>query len=996
MAILPDEVVYHIFSYLDPLSLSRASQCSTAFYRIATSPALWELPYLLRWSMGDEQREIERGTSEWRRYRKLQRLTLHARRAAAETALPSATTSGSPFRYFKLGKSAAASYPPRFRLDFYRLFLERIRIDHQVLDTLYQLVEISVGHISAVNSMARRFGSDAKDVLHAVIETQSSCPSWSSNGIPKNTESTGLSGSDRRKDALAYGSESYRVSAYQAHLPSTLRSDTHHLSINFHAREILEHLQRREAMDKLNKLSQAMRDPTSVFKALDGSTDSPCISLAKQTETAISLLSHFRGGETTYVEDQLDILAAACDLCIQQRPPQAIDPTADESPALARAKQMALAICNFLANHGFRRAQDDKFHDLDNNFLHKCFTTNRETLPLSLTIIFCGIANRLGMAASLCNFPGCIIAVVMADPSAPMPAPTETLSSAPQEMFWVLVSDCLTQADEEHEPNPTDAIARNAARLQDRPCILDRVSLARIIRRSGFPPSVDCWRPTQPDSLIMRAANNILQSVQQEQAALRDHAAIQARSVERHMDIQHKARVLEVQWSNLRRADHAFLSSYHGRTDVVEQEKIAMRVAAAWDAGATRGATCLDEDETTWIVLRGWRALSMHTLAVRPAEQIMPALPFPKLFRRYLEARATDNDWTNTVLNLRRRAIGQTDFDKMAAKYAAVNVFLRFGGRSLARHGDLVASFAQKNFPLDVEVVETHLLGIVHGDVAEGTEMSEDAASEGSDSSNEASFSSRGVPEGAPPPGRGALGMDFTPSSRIAIARMLHAARIQDREAPRVHRRSGASAENAPAIGQTNLVVFRVGTIFRHRTYGYTGHIFGWDPHCAASEDWIHHMGVDNLPAPSEPAVHDTAASSPTTRRGGRLQPFYSSYTYNDAGTPRYVAEVNVEPISGPVWMYGTPRNEARQRFDKMETEEEIRVLKASILEAMQDRKVGLMFRCFDQVRGRFRRSAYAREVFPDDLSDEEEEEEDDQLGTLEESVENLSEDGHW
>ncbi|TKY89190.1 hypothetical protein EX895_001721 [Sporisorium graminicola] len=735
--------------------------------------------------------------------------------------------------------------------------------------------------------------------------------------------------------------------------------------------------------------------------------------LSKQTEIAISLLSMFFGGEITYIEDQLDVLAAACDLYMQQHPAHSFGPTANAS-ALERAKHMALAICDFLADQGFYGARHDLFHDVDNNLLHKCFTTNRQTLPLSLTVIFCGIANRLGMAASLCNFPGCIIAVVMVDPSASIPAPNETLSTAPQEMFWVVVSDYLTKANEAYQPTPSDAFARSERRPHPSDLFLDRAELAQIIRRRGLPPSDEYWRPTRPDAMVRRAVNNVLQSVQNLPAELRDHATRVARDTVRRMEVDRQSRHLRAQWSNLTRVDHAFLSAYHGRTDPVEREKILSRVAKVWDDDTTCAATCIDEDEATWGIVKSWRAESMHTLALMPTEQVMPAMPFRQQLRDYLEARASDNDWTHTIKNLDRRVAEPSDHMEQMAKYAAVNVLMRFGGLSPARNSDLIAGFVQKDFPLDLEVMETDLLGVEHADAEEGAEVGADATSEGSDSSNEATFSSREESYGALPLGGGVLGDSFSPASRMAMARMLQAARMSDRQGQPIRRRRAAetrqepgqteSPGNASGIREaedvgTGTAAFRIGTVFRHRTYGYTGHIATWDPHCAAPEDWIVHMGVDRLPAPFEPAAYDSSASSSTPRRGGRHQPFYESITYTSHhGSRRYVAEVNIEPIRGPIWIYGLPPNEARTSLDADGSEEESLALKGALHRVMQDRLFGASFRCFDQARGRFRRSMLTREMFPDDLSDDEDDEEGDgELGALEaESMENLSEDGHW
>ncbi|KAF9270608.1 YccV-like-domain-containing protein [Marasmius fiardii PR-910] len=70
-----------------------------------------------------------------------------------------------------------------------------------------------------------------------------------------------------------------------------------------------------------------------------------------------------------------------------------------------------------------------------------------------------------------------------------------------------------------------------------------------------------------------------------------------------------------------------------------------------------------------------------------------------------------------------------------------------------------------------------------------------------------------------------------------------------------------------------------VGLLFRHRLYGYNACIFGWDPVCAASEEWIREMRVDTLPRK-------------------RHQPFYHSFC--DDGSVRYVAEDNISPLLNP------------------------------------------------------------------------------------------------
>ncbi|KAG2155562.1 YccV-like-domain-containing protein [Suillus clintonianus] len=82
-----------------------------------------------------------------------------------------------------------------------------------------------------------------------------------------------------------------------------------------------------------------------------------------------------------------------------------------------------------------------------------------------------------------------------------------------------------------------------------------------------------------------------------------------------------------------------------------------------------------------------------------------------------------------------------------------------------------------------------------------------------------------------------------------------------------------AAATCHPRSVFTLNVKFFVGMVFKHAAHGYVGYIYGWDPSCAATEDWIREMGVDSLSR-------------------GRHQPFYHALTQN--GSSRYVAEDNI------------------------------------------------------------------------------------------------------
>ncbi|KAK1863651.1 hypothetical protein I4F81_006205 [Pyropia yezoensis] len=90
----------------------------------------------------------------------------------------------------------------------------------------------------------------------------------------------------------------------------------------------------------------------------------------------------------------------------------------------------------------------------------------------------------------------------------------------------------------------------------------------------------------------------------------------------------------------------------------------------------------------------------------------------------------------------------------------------------------------------------------------------------------------------------------------------------------------GAASAPAPAARSvTGLPRYALGTLFRHRRYGYRGVIFGADPSCKAGDVWALSMGIDRLPR-------------------GRSQPFYHVLV-DERDRPAsvgicYVAEENV------------------------------------------------------------------------------------------------------
>ncbi|PRW59357.1 uvrB uvrC motif-containing [Chlorella sorokiniana] len=83
---------------------------------------------------------------------------------------------------------------------------------------------------------------------------------------------------------------------------------------------------------------------------------------------------------------------------------------------------------------------------------------------------------------------------------------------------------------------------------------------------------------------------------------------------------------------------------------------------------------------------------------------------------------------------------------------------------------------------------------------------------------------------------------------------------------------------------RNGAVLHAIGTVIRHRRYGYRGVIAGHDPRCQAEEAWIQQMRVDMLP-------------------GGREQPFYSVLVDErdrPGGQTTYVAQENIICVRKP------------------------------------------------------------------------------------------------
>ncbi|KAJ9575100.1 hypothetical protein L9F63_007761, partial [Diploptera punctata] len=121
---------------------------------------------------------------------------------------------------------------------------------------------------------------------------------------------------------------------------------------------------------------------------------------------------------------------------------------------------------------------------------------------------------------------------------------------------------------------------------------------------------------------------------------------------------------------------------------------------------------------------------------------------------------------------------------------------------------------------------------------------------------------------------------DFEPRARDQARHIMQMLQVYE-----THHFNNASTDIPkiePKYRTDNDVTYAVGMIMRHRQYNYRCVIYGWDPLCAASQEWIRQMGVDNLPMKSH-------------------QPFYNVLV--EDGSTRYAAQENLEVATEAVWI---------------------------------------------------------------------------------------------
>jgi hemimethylated DNA binding protein len=566
------------------------------------------------------------------------------------------------------------------------------------------------------------------------------------------------------------------------------------------------------------------------------------------------------------------------------------------------------------------------FLDIDNSFLHISIMCpdNRATLPLTLTLIFCAVARRLGIAAALCNTPGRIVAVVEGNATTDPGSDTKT-----RQQFYI-------------DASQEDPVRENLQNFTAEGGAAYNAALA----------SID-WKPASPADLIRRCAHNILNAVQN------------GRGI---------PRVIHVHTARARRSREQQGAQESSSDDTVEQQT----------------GTSAPAQEVL-------KFLSCHP---KDHEALFSQGALPASLKRVILST------TASTLPSSRRASPRHE-DEEDATYAAAWIMTELSPEELGARGkQWIMGQIESNYPLDVLLcpggqTEMNKLGMARqraerqsarrgtsGRVAVRTEEEEDEeleqdleqdAPSSSASSDSEDFDEGDTDRIFRTHARLLFQNDSLPAevhSRLLPARSLPSdvSFEQDTSTP-ISTSSGTARARAEEQAQEqeqeqDPVLHTVGTLMKHRRYGYRAVIVSWDRVCSASSSWIQQMGVDQLEG------------------GGRKQPFYHAVV--DDGSRRYVAQCNVVPVRparSRAGGDGAPRAEGQStpgsgsdsgsargpgrgsaRLYPQEEGEDIE----DFVQVLNVRGIGREFRAADATRCRLRKNARLRAAFPDDESGDE------------------------
>lgn len=487
----PEEVFHQVLLSCSPLDLYRVSQCNRSLRRLATASSLWEDHYYLYYKASVPARNPQDAEAirRHRRRRRTEKMRAWIALCLAEekpSSQPSQTSAlpGCSLDELLGAASSSTSQSHSNAPDFYRIFSQRMNRDVSLMRDLRRHLELTSRSLRSAANIVATYGDDARQLLQCLIQDQQ----IDEDALTDMSQSSHLQSKDATDDwPTAYGVHT-RIATRQRPHPS-LR---YCISLSYHASAWLSHLQRREAITKIRRI----RVDHEYGRRLNGDLRRRAFVRSTEVEESLQLLALFRGGEVQELSEYFDLLALHVYLrLVSEDSKQAPRDTEASHSQKTRTRHLVLRIVALLNGLKYGIADPITFLDLDNSFLHisTMCPQNRKTLPLTMTVIFCAVARRLGIAAAPCDTPGRILAVVADNP---------LTGDGPQTpSFYVDSSDPANPISESKE------ISRWTASIYPQfqgPESADGLAYMQEIHMS----------PASAMQMMMRSARNILNAVQ--------------------------------------------------------------------------------------------------------------------------------------------------------------------------------------------------------------------------------------------------------------------------------------------------------------------------------------------------------------------------------------------------------------------------------------------------------------------------------------------------
>lgn len=311
--------------------------------------------------------------------------------------------------------------------DFSALFAKRMNADEALLLALRSHISLEQGSTDSALRLAEQYGDGCRELLAAICMDQQLTP----ESVCSFARSTG---------AGACESTTKWPRAVEVHLRASSSSPQlsleHCLSLYYHAQQLLGHLQRREAVQSLQRLSEPLAPPTETLPLRER-----ILRASVSAEEVLASFSLFRSGDKGEVTEYLDLLAlwVWADLDSRARYDEYFielftkdntdadheydvdmhDNTPQGSTRLFMTRiERSLRRIGFCVNSITMDEVDPvEPYDFDDYYINTSMfcPAQRSTSSLTYTVILCSVARRLGVAATLIDTPAEATAIVWED-----------------------------------------------------------------------------------------------------------------------------------------------------------------------------------------------------------------------------------------------------------------------------------------------------------------------------------------------------------------------------------------------------------------------------------------------------------------------------------------------------------------------------------------------------------------------------------------------------